>query len=70
MDTACESILEGQLTLTAAQQAYDMGYLAVETAMKAAKGESVEANVDSGTEIVTKDNAQARIDRLKGYLGK
>ncbi|MBQ4045116.1 MAG: sugar ABC transporter substrate-binding protein [Lachnospiraceae bacterium] len=68
--TACESILEGQLTLTAAQQAYDMGYLAVETAMKAAKGESVEANVDSGTEIVTKDNAQARIDRLKGYLGK
>ena len=38
--------------------------------LKAAKGESVEANVDSGTEIVTKDNAQARIDRLNGYLGK
>jgi len=68
--TACESILKDELTLTAAQQAYDMGYLAVETAVKAAKGESVEANVDSGTEIVTKDNAQARIDRLNGYLGK
>lgn len=68
--TACESILNGQLTLTAAQQAYDMGYLAVETALKAAKGEKVDEVVDSGTEIVTKDNAQERIDRLNGYLGK
>lgn len=68
--TACESILNGQLTLTAAQQAYDMGYLAVETALKAAKGEEVDEVVDSGTEIVTKDNAQERIDRLNGYLGK
>ena len=66
--TACESILNGQLTMTAAQQAYDMGYLAVETAVAAAKGEKVEAVVDSGTEIVTKDNAQERIDRLNGYL--
>ena len=66
--TACESILNGQLTMTAAQQAYDMGYLAVETAMKAAQGEEVDENVDSGTEIVTKDNAQERIDRLNGYL--
>lgn len=66
--TACESILKGQLTMTAAQQAYDMGYMAVETALKAAKGEKVEENVDSGTEIVTKDNAQERIDRLNGYL--
>ena len=47
-----------------------MGYLAVETAMKAAQGEEVDAVVDSGTEIVTKDNAQERIDRLNGYLGK
>ncbi len=66
--TACESILKGQLTMTAAQQAYDMGYKAVETATAAAKGEKVDKVVDSGTEIVTKDNAQARIDRLKGYL--
>ncbi|MDO4175626.1 MAG: sugar ABC transporter substrate-binding protein, partial [Eubacteriales bacterium] len=68
--TACESILDGQLTLTAAQQAYDMGYLAVETALKAIHGEEVDEVVDSGTEIVTKDNAQERIDRLNGYLGK
>lgn len=68
--TACESILNGQLTMTAAQQAYDMGYMACETALAAAKGEKVEKVVDSGTEIVTKDNAQERIDRLNGYLGK
>ena len=68
--TACESILNGQLTLTAAQQSYVMGYLAVETALKAAKGEKVDEVVDSGTEIVTTENAQERIDRLNGYLGK
>lgn len=66
--TACESILNDQLTMTAAQQAYDMGYLAVETAVAAANGEQVDEFVDSGTEIVTKDNAQERIDRLNGYL--
>lgn len=68
--TACESILNDQLTMTAAQQAYDMGYKACETAVAAAKGEEVDEFVDSGTEIVTKDNAQERIDRLNGYLGK
>ena len=68
--TACQSILDGQLTLTAAQQAYEMGYMAVETAKKAAEGEEVDEVVDSGTEIVTEDNAQERIDRLNGYLGE
>ena len=34
-----------------------MGSLGIETAYKAAKGETVEANVDTGTEMVTKDNA-------------
>lgn len=68
--SACESILNGQLTMTAAQQAYDMGYAACETAVAAVNGEQVDEFVDSGTEIVTKDNAQERIDRLNGYLGK
>ena len=34
-----------------------MGSLGIETAYKAAKGETVEANVDTGTEMVTKENA-------------
>ena len=33
-----------------------MGSLGIETAYKAATGETVEPNVDTGTEMVTKDN--------------
>jgi hypothetical protein len=34
-----------------------MGSLGLETAWKAATGQPIEKNVDTGTEMVTKDNA-------------
>ena len=54
--------------MTAAQNSYDIGYKAVETMVKILQGETVDKFVDTGTEIVTKDNAQDRIDRLNSYL--
>jgi ABC-type sugar transport system substrate-binding protein len=33
-----------------------MGSLGIETAVKAARGETVSPNVDTGTAVVTKDN--------------
>ena len=65
---ACESVLNGELSMTAAQNSYDIGYKAVETMVKILQGEDVDKFVDTGTEIVTKDNAQDRIDRLNSYL--
>ena len=65
--SACQAVLDGSLTMTCAQQPYDMGYKACETALAAAKGETVD-NVDTGTEIIAKDNAQARIDKMNEYL--
>jgi len=65
---ACEAILEGSLTMTAAQNNYELGYQAVETMVKALQGEEVPPVVDTGTEIITKDNAQDRLDRLTSYL--
>ena len=40
-----------------AQFPVKMGELGVETAWKAVKGEVVEPNVDTGTAVVTSDNA-------------
>jgi ABC-type sugar transport system substrate-binding protein len=51
------AILAGEQAASVAQFPAKMGSLGIETAYKAAKGESVEANVDTGTEMVTKDNA-------------
>nr|WP_263327301.1 sugar ABC transporter substrate-binding protein [Neobacillus sp. Marseille-Q6967] len=49
---------------TVAQNPYDMGYLSVETAMKVINGGNVEKFVDSGVDIIIKENAH---DRLEFY---
>ncbi|MDD4080876.1 MAG: sugar ABC transporter substrate-binding protein [Eubacteriales bacterium] len=54
--SAVELIASGDLAGTVAQQPKLMGYLSVETALKALKGEAVEANVVVDTVIIDKDN--------------
>lgn len=54
--------------MTAAQNNFDIGYKAVETMVKILNGEDYEKNVDTGTEIITKDNAQARLDKFDEWL--
>jgi ABC-type sugar transport system substrate-binding protein len=53
-----KAILAGDETASVAQFPQRMGTVAVETAAKAARGEQVEARIDTGTEVVTRDNAQ------------
>lgn len=66
--SACQSVLDGSLTMSAAQNNFDIGYKAVETIVKVLQGEQVDEFVDTGTEIITIENAQARIDRMSSYL--
>lgn len=65
---ACDAILSGQLTMSVAQMAYEMGYKAVETMVQALNGEEVEPFVDSGSEVITIDNAQTRLETLDKQL--
>ena len=69
IQSACNAILSGEETMSVAQEAYDMGYKAVEAAVKAVNGETLDKFIDSGCSVVTKDNAQERLDTLKGYIG-
>lgn len=57
-----KAVEEEKLSITLAQNPYDMGYLSVEQALKAIKGEHVDKRIDSGVDIVIKDNAKSRID--------
>jgi simple sugar transport system substrate-binding protein len=50
------AIKAGEESGSVAQFPAKMGSLGIDTAVKAAKGESVSANVDTGTQMVTKDN--------------
>lgn len=66
--SAVEAVLAGELTMTAAQNNFDIGYKAVETMVKILQGEEYDAVVDTGTEIITKDNAQDRLDRFAEWM--
>lgn len=63
-----ELIEDGTLTGTIAQNPYDVGYISVETAWKVINGEKVAKNIDTGLEIITKDNAKLKLGFLKQLL--
>lgn len=65
---ALKSILEDGVAATAAQQPYEMGFQGVEAALKAVDGQSVSKNIDTGTILVTKENAAERLKLLDEYL--
>lgn len=69
IQAACESILNGELSMSVAQQGYEMGYKAVEAVVNKLDGATDIADfIDSGAAVVDSSNAQERMDTLKGYL--
>jgi simple sugar transport system substrate-binding protein len=57
LPTAAQSIIDGDMTATIAQFPGQMAALGVEAAVNAVRGNPVEAFIDTGTELVTVDNA-------------
>lgn len=68
IQSACNAILAGEETMSVAQEAYEMGYKAVDAAVRALQGETLDKFIDSGCSIVDSNNAQERLDQLKGYI--
>lgn len=56
---------EGALGMDVAQLGYDMGYKAVEAAVKALEGEKIDSFIDSGAKIVDSANCDEYIDDMK-----
>lgn len=55
-------MLDGKVDAIVAQQLYQMGYTAVETAVQLACGEDVEDRIDTGVAMLTPDNVEEFID--------
>ena len=53
---AATSILKGEMTATIAQFSYNMGAYG-KYALELANGGSIDPNIDTGTQLVTKENA-------------
>lgn len=62
------AIESGTLSATIGQNPYDIGYLSVEQAQKAIKGEYVEKRIDIGVDIITEDNGKERLNFLNEIL--
>jgi simple sugar transport system substrate-binding protein len=58
LPTAAQAILDGDMTATIAQFPGQMAALGVEAAVNAVRGNPVEPFIDTGTELVTADNAE------------
>ena len=54
---AAKSILAGEMTATIAQFSYNMGAYGVKYALELANGGRIDINIDTGTQLVTKENA-------------
>ncbi|MBR3866564.1 MAG: sugar ABC transporter substrate-binding protein [Butyricicoccus sp.] len=68
IQSACQSILDGELTMSVCQAGYDMGYQSVDAVVRALNGETLDEFIEAEATIVDPDTAQARMDLLKGYL--
>jgi len=67
---ALTSIADGKLNASIAQSPYNIGFKGVEAAIKAANGESVDKRIDTGTEVINKENVKQKSEELKKILGK
>ena len=65
-----QNVIDGTVTGTVAQDPYQMGYASVEAAIAAVKGEDVEEFIDTGSQIVTTENAEEYLATLREQLGE
>lgn len=68
IQSACNAILEGSLTMSVCQQGYDMGYKSCEAVVSALNGEVLDEFIDAGATVVDASTAQERLETLQGYL--
>lgn len=64
-----EGTAKGDYMGTVAQDPYKMGVLAIQEAVKAVKGETIEKRIDSGATVISKENAQSYVDQLNKLAG-
>ncbi len=68
IQSACNSILAGEETMSVCQEGYSMGYNSVDAVVRALNGEKLDKFIDAGASVVSPETAQARLEQLKSYL--
>jgi len=68
IQSACQSIMDGELTMSVCQAGYDMGYQSVDAVIRALQGETLDTFIEAKATIVDPSTAEARMELLQGYL--
>ncbi len=63
--TALESIRDGAMYMTVAQEGYQMGYLTIQACVDALEGKEVDSYIDSGSTLVDSSNVEEYIESMK-----
>ena len=63
--SAIEAVKAGSLTIDIAQMGYDMGYKALEAAVKVLDGDKVDSFIDSGSKVIDSGNIEDYIADMK-----
>ncbi|NLC26640.1 MAG: sugar ABC transporter substrate-binding protein [Fastidiosipila sp.] len=69
VSAALELVESGEFLLTVAQYPGKMGEMGVENLVKKINGEEIPQEIDTGTELVTKDNLDKFREEISKYLG-
>jgi ribose transport system substrate-binding protein len=70
-DAEIDALKRGTIQALIVQNPFKMGYLGVQSALKAIRGEQVEKRIDTGVSVVTHENmAEPEIQRLLYPLGQ
>lgn len=63
-----QNVIDGATSASVAQDPFGMGYAAVEAAVKTIRGEEVESFIDTGSTVITPENAEAYLAELEERL--
>lgn len=67
---ALKSISDGDLDAVIQQLPFEMAYIGVENAIRAVEDKSIDERIDSGTDLITDENAQSVLEDVNSKLGK
>lgn len=68
ISSGVQSIIDGKMAASVAQDPYNIGYQCVVALCKAAKGETIDAEIDTGSHLITAENAQSYLEELNNRL--
>ena len=68
ISSGVQAVVDGEISCTVAQDPYNMGYQCVKSMLDVVEGEKLDAFIDTGCNVITPDNADEYLAKLKSLV--